>query len=238
MDERIRKALCHALDDAMPGIRVCAAQIALRPERVRTMQEEFNKSVAAQSRRENTPDAESAAGIVGNTVAESSGKVASGLDLIAAQQNQLLGEWTWRIVQELRNCLQVISGHGEMLCLTMGNDELRWHKEEIEKAVNHAGEMASCLQTLAENGMHMSEDEAPAVKCGGSGPQETASSEITSSTQQAASWGDPCTACKLLRSLGRTVFWRKVPSLRGLFSVEFLNQPKPGGVGGIREARQ
>lgn len=193
------------------------------PERVTTMWEDLNKSIAARGRGGNAPDAEPAA------VAQCSEEVVTEVELNGEQKKERLEQWAWRVVQELRNCLQVISAQGEMLCSTMGEDELRWHKDEIQKAVSHAAEMAQRLQILAEAGLRIPKaGQATPATSSGTEPQMTAPSELACCPN----------TCKLLSSADRTVFWRKVPSLRGPFSVEFLNQLKWGGARGIMEARQ
>lgn len=187
------------------------------------MGEYLNKSIALRSRCGDRPDGEP------DAAAQGPAEEAAGNGLNGAQKKELLENWAWRIVHELRNSLQVISGHGEMLCPTMGEDELRWHKQEIQKAVSHAAEMAQRLQVLAESGLQRSKNgDAGGVNLGGTDPQTTSSSEFLCCQN----------TCRLLSSPDRTVFWRKLPSLRGPFSVEFLEHSCLAGVGKIREARQ
>ena len=222
-------ALCHAHGESLcRACKVLQGVCDIGTGAGTIMSEKLNKTVVAGDHIGNTPEAKS------HAIEQNPDQPVIGMNPEETQQNELLEQWTWRIVQDLRNCLQVISGHGEMLCPTMGEDELRWHKDEIQKAVSQAGELASRLQVLAETGLQMLKEANPgSPNCGG-GPQAKASSEMPSSTQ-ASQCGH---ACKLLSSPGRTVFWRRVPSLREPLCVGFLDQFKPGGSSGLQGARK
>jgi PAS domain S-box-containing protein len=69
---------------------------------------------------------------------------------IANAGGGILGQLAQTTIHNLRNCLHVISGHEEMLSLSVGADPaLCWHAAEIRSSVERAAELVSRLQTMA-----------------------------------------------------------------------------------------
>ena len=200
-------------------------------------------------RRRSVPDTEFPA-----SIAPSSEDAVVGV-CPGAKQNEILEQRAWQIVHDMRNCLQVLSGHGEMLCQAVGeNKNLRWHTDEIQKALSQAAKLASDLQvSLAPREL----DRNPA-KCGEACPQhdnETSSQTITSSAPPLC--GNACSllnsssrtvfwrqlpalsGCSLLSSSSRTVFWHQLPSLSGPISLGLPNELSRGAsIGGLPGIRQ
>lgn len=73
--------------------------------------------------------------------------------LCQLRRTGLLGELTEQIVHDLRNCFHVIWGHEQMLEVSSSEGEqLRWHADEIHRAVDRASELISRLVQLTREG--------------------------------------------------------------------------------------
>ena len=192
------------------------------------MWKKLKRSVAAVFRRRSVPDTEFPAAI-----ARSSDDAVVGV-CPGAKQNEVLEQWAWQMVHDMRNCLQVISGHGEMLCQAVGeNENLRWHTDQMQKALSQAAKLASHVQVS----LALRELDRNPAKCGEACPQhdsETSSQTIASSAPPLCG-----NACSLLSRSNRTVFWRRLPSLSGPFSLGLPNElNRAASIGGLREVRQ
>ena len=197
------------------------------------MWKKLKRSVAAVFRRRSVPDTEFPA-----SIARSSDDVFIGVRP-GAEQNEILEQWAWQIVHDMRNCLQVISGHGEMLCQTVDeNEKLRWHAREIQQAVSQGAELASRLQILAETAsLALRELDRNPARRGETAPQQN--SETSSQTKASGAVPSCGNACRLFSSSSRTVFWRQLPSLRGPISLGSLNELNcAASIGGLRGSLQ
>ena len=125
--------------------------------------------------------------------------------LVETHRQHLREAVAWRTVLELRNCLQLILGHGELICQIAGeNAEIRRHADQVQMAVHRTAELASRLQTLGKTGSAVVD--GLDLECGPSNSHTNAS-------------------CGPL-----VCFRRSMPSLRGPFSLNLLNEAAAAGV--------
>ena len=96
---------------------------------------------------------------------------------LAKLRGGVLGQMVEGTIHDLRNCLLVISGHEEMLSLSVGDDPaLCWHAAEIRNSLERATELVTRLQSLVQTGWPKGDPLSSKSRANGAQP-ETQSAE-------------------------------------------------------------